>query len=243
MWEELTTLLIPPAEPCEFTRCSWGVIESELGLPLPEDFKWFCDRYGPGRISYVAVLVPTQADRYAQRVRSLTDEHPTAYGEFEDEPSEFAFYPHSPGLFPICRTADAEGVWWLADRSVSPDRWPIVVTPRHETNETFQFQMGFCEFVVAWLRKQIDIWYLEVPEHPVRYAAEFPVRLDPAWQTPTVLALARGIHANCAFDRLPILADALQDAGCDNEDILSHCRGDGPHVRGCWVVDLVLGKE
>jgi hypothetical protein len=45
------------------------------------------------------------------------------------------------------------------------------------------------------------------------------------------------------FSVMPILADALQDAGCDNEDILSHCRGDGPHVRGCWVVDLVLGKE
>jgi hypothetical protein len=39
-----------------------------------------------------------------------------------------------------------------------------------------------------------------------------------------------------------ILADALQDAGCDNADILGHCRGPGPHVRGCWVVDLVLGK-
>ena len=42
---------------------------------------------------------------------------------------------------------------------------------------------------------------------------------------------------------MPILADALQDAGCDEERILDHCRGNGPHVRGCWVVDLVLGKE
>ena len=41
---------------------------------------------------------------------------------------------------------------------------------------------------------------------------------------------------------MPILADALQDAGCTNEDVLTHCRGDGPHVRGCWVVDLLLGK-
>ena len=42
---------------------------------------------------------------------------------------------------------------------------------------------------------------------------------------------------------MPILADALQDAGCDNEDILSHCRGEGPHVRGCWVLDLLFDKK
>jgi hypothetical protein len=46
-----------------------------------------------------------------------------------------------------------------------------------------------------------------------------------------------------AFERMPELADALAEAGSGNEDILSHCRGPGPHVRGCWVVDLVLGKE
>jgi hypothetical protein len=45
------------------------------------------------------------------------------------------------------------------------------------------------------------------------------------------------------FAAMPILADALQDAGCENADILTHCRGDGSHVRGCWVVDLLLGKE
>jgi len=41
---------------------------------------------------------------------------------------------------------------------------------------------------------------------------------------------------------MPILADALQDAGCNNDDILDHCRGSGQHVRGCWVIDLLLGK-
>ena len=69
-----------------------------------------------------------------------------------------------------------------------------------------------------------------------------PVALDPAWLTSDVLLLARGVYADRAFDRMPILADALQDAGCANEDVLAHCRGDGPHVRGCWVVDLLLGK-
>ncbi|QJW95093.1 hypothetical protein FTUN_2619 [Frigoriglobus tundricola] len=63
-----------------------------------------------------------------------------------------------------------------------------------------------------------------------------------AWRTDTAIALARQMYESRDFGAMPILADALQDAGCDNADILTHCRGPGPHVRGCWVVDLVLGK-
>jgi hypothetical protein len=74
--------------------------------------------------------------------------------------------------------------------------------------------------------------------NPFRAAA-----LDPAWRTSTVLALANGIYDEKAFDRTPILADALQDAGCENELMLDHLRHDEAHARGCWVVDLVLGKE
>jgi hypothetical protein len=70
-----------------------------------------------------------------------------------------------------------------------------------------------------------------------------PVTLDPAWRTSTVLALATGIYNEKAFDRMPTLADALMDAGCSNEDILNHCRGPGPHSRGCFAVDLILGRE
>ena len=66
--------------------------------------------------------------------------------------------------------------------------------------------------------------------------------VDPSWLTSTVVQLAVGIYDEKAFDRMPILADALQDAGCDNADVLDHCRGPRPHVRGCWVVDLILGK-
>jgi hypothetical protein len=70
-----------------------------------------------------------------------------------------------------------------------------------------------------------------------------PIVLDPSWLTSTALALAEGIYAEKAFDRMPILADALQDAGCDNEDILNHCRQPSEHVRGCWLVDRLLPKE
>jgi len=69
-----------------------------------------------------------------------------------------------------------------------------------------------------------------------------PVAIDQAWLTPTVLLLAAGIYADRAHDRLPILADALQEAGCEHSDLLAHCHSDGQHVRGCWAVDLLLGK-
>jgi hypothetical protein len=73
-----------------------------------------------------------------------------------------------------------------------------------------------------------------------------PVSVSPSWLTwndGTIPKLAQGIYDERAFDRLPILADALEESGCSDQDILGHCRGAGPHVRGCWVVDLLLGKE
>ena len=72
------------------------------------------------------------------------------------------------------------------------------------------------------------------------------VALDPAWSAwndGTLSKLAQDIYNDRAFDRLPVLADALEDAGCDNAELLSHLRGPGPHVRGCWALDLILGRS
>jgi hypothetical protein len=63
------------------------------------------------------------------------------------------------------------------------------------------------------------------------------------WQDGTIPKIAQCIYDERAFDRLPILADALEEAGCYDAEMLIHCRGPGPHVRGCWVIDLLLGKE
>jgi hypothetical protein len=69
------------------------------------------------------------------------------------------------------------------------------------------------------------------------------IAVSPSWLTSDVQLLAQGIYDEKAFGRMPILADALQDAGCDNEDILTHCREVGwEHIRGCWVIDLLLGR-
>jgi hypothetical protein len=70
-----------------------------------------------------------------------------------------------------------------------------------------------------------------------------PAAFDPRWRTADAVGLARGTYDEGAFDRLPILADALEDAGCTDPDLLGHLRAPGPHVRGCWALDLILGKE
>ena len=90
----------------------------------------------------------------------------------------------------------------------------------------------------AELAAQIALVY-EICGNPFRPGVAF----SPSWRTDTAMSLARGMYESRDFGAMPILADALQDAGCDNDDVLNHCRGEWPHVRGCWVVDLVLGKE
>ncbi len=81
----------------------------------------------------------------------------------------------------------------------------------------------------------------EVLGNPFRTVAVSSAWL--AWEGGTVRRLARALYDERAFDRLPVLADALEEAGCDNADVLNHCRGPGEHVRGCWVLDLLLGRE
>ena len=86
--------------------------------------------------------------------------------------------------------------------------------------------------------KELSGVVLDIFGNPFR-----PPKFNPTWRTSTVLALAQAIYDERTFDRLPDLAEALAEGGCDNEEILSHLRGLGPHVRGCWAVDLILGKQ
>jgi hypothetical protein len=69
-----------------------------------------------------------------------------------------------------------------------------------------------------------------------------PIVLDPKWVSSTVKQLATVIYDERQFSNMPILGDALEEAGCDNQDVLKHCRRQVEHCRGCFVVDLVLGR-
>ena len=67
--------------------------------------------------------------------------------------------------------------------------------------------------------------------------------IDPAWRTPTAVQVAQAVHRSCNFKDLPVLADAVEDAGCTCPELLAHLRGPGPHVLRCWALYLVLNKE
>jgi hypothetical protein len=69
-----------------------------------------------------------------------------------------------------------------------------------------------------------------------------PVSFAPAWRTPGIIELAHRIYEDRSFDQMPDVANALHQGGCNNLAILSHCRQLTVHVRGCWVVDLLLDK-
>jgi hypothetical protein len=92
----------------------------------------------------------------------------------------------------------------------------------------------------AWVPPPLhDVGLLrDVYGNPYRH-----VPFSPAWRTDTVVAFARRIYESREFGAMPIFADALEDAGCDSAEVLSHCRSGGPHARGCWVLDRVLGKK
>jgi hypothetical protein len=70
-----------------------------------------------------------------------------------------------------------------------------------------------------------------------------PFLIDAAWRTPLVLTIAAGIYERELYDEMPVLGDALEDAGCDVEQVLAHCRSGTTHVRGCWALDALLGKD
>jgi len=151
-----------------------------------------------------------------KRLKKLVDENYRCFARYGGKPSEDVAVAHAASA---ARSACSPEPDWVMTGVWREAGWAI----GHDPSADSRAQAALVRCIVG---------------NPLR-----PVALDPSWRTSAVVALADGIYADRAFDRLPILADALQDAGCDNEDVLAHCRADGPHARGCWVVDLLLGKS
>lgn len=105
---------------------------------------------------------------------------------------------------------------------------------------TFNYVCGYADTTSNTITKSKHAGYLrDIYHNPFK---PMPI-LDPRWLTANVCDLAESIYENNGFHLIGILGDALMDAGCDDEQIMQHCYNGMEHVKGCWVVDLILGKE
>jgi hypothetical protein len=144
------------------------------------------------------------------------------------------------------RWADWAAAWEWGDRLVLFESVEELGDEEHFGSVRLRCDCYVGDVLAVWetLRaRHPGLWLIDT-ESRLQTPASFVAgrTFNRTWRTSDVLALARGIRGEGAYDRLPILADALQEAGCYSAYILDHCRGLGPHVRGCFVVDLVLGK-
>lgn len=94
------------------------------------------------------------------------------------------------------------------------------------------------EMVTGPVRTQLCRWLQDVAGNP-----SHPVQFQPEWRTPDAVAIASEMYLRRDFGALPVLAEVLQEAGCEDPLPIRHCRKRGEHIRGCWVIDLVLSKE
>lgn len=141
----------------------------------------------------------------------------------------------------------------VTEREV-PSRWPILGTPQQRFLDRLESDLRGLSGAMA----EAEVGLSSERYNPVINAegrAELPllhdvfgnpfrpVAFNPAWRTDVSLSLAKQMYESRDFSAMPILADALQDAGCDHPDVLAHCRGEGRHVQGCWVIDLIIENK
>jgi|SRR5579883_86379 len=119
--------------------------------------------------------------------------------------------------------------------------WETALGVVQSVSEAVAARLG--DYIAEFHESEREVFPQITLLHDITGNPFYPETVEPAWLTSTVVQLARTMHESRDFSAMPILADALQDADCDNDIILGHCHGPWPHARGCWVVDLILGKE
>ena len=178
-----------------------------------------------------AVSQMTRRDRLASG-----EDGPPVYGEALPDSLRLKHLPGWEGISPQAERCNYLSNEARRDRAAMRSRGMDVITEEQAIDVQKEYD-AFMNDHTNFLR---DIF--GNPFHPVAAA--------PAWLTPTVLAQAQVIYDDHTLPagildntRLAVLGDALENAGCEDAEILNHCRRPGEHVRGCWVIDLLLGKE
>lgn len=130
--------------------------------------------------------------------------------------------------------------YWTANVKASGPIWNVfAATSIVALHPGKQSEAEYSAELASEFRRQVGLVH-EVFGNPFRPAHLREHAL--AWNEGVVRRLAEGIYDDKAFDSMPVLGDALEDAGCTDADVLAHCHERAEHVRGCWVLDLILGR-
>lgn len=206
---------------CACCRRVWHLIQSEAARRIVE----LAEVYADGG-------VPFEKLRALDDPMYFSDLQDRLYGEVQPRLSVLAFEATEAAMSLAQPTFDLVSAGSVAEETAKNPSEDFFPSPelRRRVPWGLASDVGESAKVGKFLR---DIF-----GNPFR-----PVSFEPAWRTEDTVGIAYKMYDERDFSPMSILADALQDAGCEEKVILSHCRGPGPHVRGCWVVDLILGKE
>jgi hypothetical protein len=247
------SLYVPPATEAELDNA-----ESELGSRLPASYRAFLMRYGPGRIhDWVDVYgVVQQQSRYGYHARTLVG----ATNDSRDFYTRFVNKRNRSWLLSVVHfgsyQGNAEFVWDPAEVVTSrPREYRIFQLPRLEEENPIPIADSFSAFL-SWVDADIRRW--REPDDVVEMGPgiEFspthlrgkkaPLKRDVKvwleWNTHTIRDIALSIREDKRTDSFPILADALEEAGCTNTDLLDSCRRGDPDTDGAWVLRVLLGR-
>lgn len=164
-----------------------------------------------------------------------------------------------PQVMTAVEVVEARADRLATDQDVEKHRYPLVSASHTAHNLALAIQSLAIPSpnpkYIAWLvRSAVEADTFEVERRDLPYPPQAdlvreiignpfrPVTFRAEWRTEAAVGIAAQMYDSREFGNMPVLADALQDAGCEDADVLAHCRDGGTHVRGCWVVDLVLGK-
>jgi hypothetical protein len=158
---------------------------------------------------------------------------------------QFADQPNEPGSRRALDQAAAAAYTVVGDATFSANAHAAGLAAHHTSEPHFRFAdfaamaARYAAYPGGLMAQSVQCKLLrDIFANPFR-----PAALGAAGLRPPVVTLAKGIYNDRAFDRLPLLADALEEAGGMAPDLLVHLRQRGSHVRGCWAVDLILGKQ
>lgn len=239
----------PPATDVELNE-----VETQAGSRLPHSFREFMKRFGPGAVQGWACLYPITARRKAGRQWTVTGRTSFLRDYYRKHPhlnhewlANLIYFANDGG--------GSEFAWDpAAVTNARPHECRFYYLPRHTEDRPVSAGDTFAEFV-EWVKARVQSWreperleedgpgvyfclgYLRTKKAPLKR----DVRRWLSWNGSTILAMAQSIREG-QTDALPILADALEEAGCANVDLLTSCRAGDPTIDGLWALQVLLGK-